>query len=188
MEWTRSETLALASADCATCHGLGLVIGKRTESPCNCVLREVFRTCYRRFRYCVAKEKSMTKTSLQFTPGTDRRRAWGRKDEEYMADFVLVARRELAPKEYRVFNYHFLLGAGWALCSKKLEIDRGNFYHMIYRIEQKLGRVFRELEPYGLFPLEEYFSSTVETARPFVAPQTAAPDRLPVHPPLRRAA
>jgi hypothetical protein len=27
----------------------------------------------------------------------------------------------------------------------------------VYRIEQKLGRVFRELEPYALFPVNEYF-------------------------------
>ncbi len=36
-------------------------------------------------------------------------------------------------------------------------MDRGNFFHAVYRIEQKLGRVFRELEPYSLFPVNEYF-------------------------------
>ena len=36
-------------------------------------------------------------------------------------------------------------------------MDRGMFFHAIYRIEQKLGRKFRELEPYALFPLDEYF-------------------------------
>jgi hypothetical protein len=36
-------------------------------------------------------------------------------------------------------------------------MDRGNFFHAVYRIEQKLGRVFRELEPYALFPVNEYF-------------------------------
>jgi hypothetical protein len=43
------------------------------------------------------------------------------------------------------------------LCARKLGIDRGSFFHAVYRIEQKLGRVFRELEPYPLFPLDEYF-------------------------------
>ena len=56
-----------------------------------------------------------------------------------------------------MFRYHFLLGADWKLCTRKLDIDRGNFFHAVYRIEQKLGRVFRELEPYSLFPLDEYF-------------------------------
>src|SRR5262249_46655042 len=71
----------------------------------------------------------------------------GRKDEEYIADFCLVSRRALDEFEQRVFRYHFLLGADWRLCSRRLGIDRGNFYHAVYRIEQKLGRVFRELEP-----------------------------------------
>jgi hypothetical protein len=56
-----------------------------------------------------------------------------------------------------LFRFHFLLGADWKLCSRQLGIDRGNFFHAIYRIEQKLGRVFRELEPYPLFPLDDYF-------------------------------
>lgn len=80
------------------------------------------------------------------------------KNEEYLADFCLVSRRTLSELEYRIFKYHFLLGADWKLCCQKLKIDRGEFFHHVYRIEQKLGRAFRELEPYALFPLDEYFS------------------------------
>jgi len=39
-------------------------------------------------------------------------------------------------------------------------MDRGAFFHEAYRIEQKLGRVFRELEPHALFPVDEYFNGT----------------------------
>lgn len=39
-------------------------------------------------------------------------------------------------------------------------MDRGSFFHDVYRIEQKLGKTFRELEPYALFPLDEYFNGT----------------------------
>lgn len=77
-----------------------------------------------------------------------------------MADFTLVSRRTLNEYEYRVFKYHFLLGADWKLCCRKLGLDRGEFFHEIYRIQQKLGRTFRELEPYALFPLDEYFHGT----------------------------
>jgi hypothetical protein len=83
--------------------------------------------------------------------------AFGRKDEEYMADFCLVSRRNLSEDEHRLFRYHFLLGADWTLCTRKLGMSRGNFFHAVYRIEQKLGRVFRELQPYPLFPLDDYF-------------------------------
>ena len=75
-----------------------------------------------------------------------------------MADFCLVSRRSLTEAEHRLFRYHFLLGADWTLCARKLSMSRGNFFHGVYRIEQKLGRVFRELQPYPLFPLDDYFN------------------------------
>lgn len=99
----------------------------------------------------------MSQVSLEILPGREGRLVWGRKDEEYIADFCLVSERSLTEFEYRVFKFHFLLGAEWRLCTRRLGIDRGTFFHAVYRIEQKLGRVFRELEPYCLFPLDEYF-------------------------------
>jgi hypothetical protein len=99
----------------------------------------------------------MSRTSPERIAGREGRLVWGRKDEEYIADFCLVSRRALDELEYDVFKFHFLLGADWKLCTRRLKMDRGNFFHTVYRIEQKLGRVFRELEPYGLFPLDEYF-------------------------------
>ncbi|HEY3456825.1 MAG TPA: hypothetical protein VGK64_19760 [Bryobacteraceae bacterium] len=41
-----------------------------------------------------------------------------------------------------------------------MNLDRGTFFHEAYRIEQKLGRTFRELQPYALFPLDEYFNGS----------------------------
>lgn len=103
----------------------------------------------------------MTRVALEHTgSGGGRRYMWSRKDEEYIADFILVSRRSLTPEEYRLFNYHFVLGADWTLCCQKLRMDRGNFFHAVYRIQQKLGRVFRELQPYALYPLDEYFGSS----------------------------
>jgi hypothetical protein len=77
-----------------------------------------------------------------------------------MADFTLVSRRRLEGLEYDVFRFHFLLGADWKLCCRRLNMDRGSFFHTVYRVQEKLGRVFAELEPYALYPLDEYFSST----------------------------
>jgi hypothetical protein len=159
MNWTRSETLALAMHNCTQCHSSGLRIGKKgVTAPCNCVLRSIFRICYDRFVRCVTQERHLSRVSVEPHAGRSRPSTWGRKDEEYIADFCLVARRNLDNFEHRIFRYHFLLGADWKLCARKLGIDRGNFFHAVYRIEQKLGRVFRELEPYALFPLDEYFN------------------------------
>jgi hypothetical protein len=193
MEWTRSDTIALAKNRCTQCHGLGLRTSRRGGSnPCNCVLREIFRACYRRFRYCATKDKYMSRVSLERVSGPRGRMTWGFKDEEYCADFILESKRTLDEFEYKVFKYHFLLGADWKLCCRKLGLDRGNFFHCVYRIEQKLGRVFRELQPYGLWPLDEYFHGTVRTRpRPVAAlpagRQQDDPGR-PVRAPLAQSA
>ncbi len=159
MEWTRSETLALAMHNCTQCHGSGLRFAKKgaLAAPCNCVLRAIFRICCDRFVRCARQERHLSRISLEPHSGRQRSSTWGRKDEEYIADFCLISRRTLDDFEHRLFRYHFLLGADWKLCTRRLGIDRGNFFHAVYRIEQKLGRVFRELEPYSLFPLDEYF-------------------------------
>jgi len=177
MEWTRSETIALANDTCTQCHGLGLLLNGRkgTLRGCNCVLRNIFRACYAHFRYCASKEKFMSRISLEVTPGRKGSLTWGHKDEEYMADFVLVARRTLTEEEQRVFKYHFLLGADYRLCCRKLQMERGNFFHVVYRIEQKLGRVYRELEPYSLYPIDEYYNGERRrcTANPIPAAKSA---------------
>lgn len=188
MEWTRTDTLALASSSCSTCHGLGLPLGKRqSKNPCNCVLRTIFRACYARFRYCVTKEKHMSRVTLSYTRGRERSTSWGRKNEEYCADFILVSRRALNEQEHQIFKYHFLLGADWRLCCRKLKMSRGNFFHAVYRIQQKLGRVYRELQPYGLYPLDEYFATTIQPTEP-VAISPGAATGAPLEPPLQRAA
>ena len=74
--------------------------------------------------------------------------------------------RALTPEEYSIFKYHFLLGADWKLCCMRLKIDRGDFFHSVYRIEQTLGRTFRELQPYGLYPLAEYFGGGSNRSEP----------------------
>ena len=180
MEWTRSATLALAAPNCAHCLGTGMRSLKRGKPhACNCVFRAIFRACLARFRYCATKEKYMSKVSLEYSA------RWGRKDEEYIADFTLVSRRALNAEEYRLFTYHFLLGADWRLCCRKLGVDRGTFFHDVYRVEEKLGRVFRELRPYALYPLDEYFHGRVERV---IVPQ---PDPTPaahaLRPPLQQA-
>ena len=82
-----------------------------------------------------------------------------------MADFYLVTRRSLDDFQFRIFRFHFLLGADWRLCTRRLKLDRGEFFHEVYRIEQHLGRVFRELAPYALYPLDEYFGGAVQAYR-----------------------
>ena len=188
MEWTRSETLTLATPQCTQCHGSGLRLARKgVLAPCNCVLRCIFRICYDRFVKCVTQERHLSRLSLEPHLGRQRPNTWGRKDEEFIADFSLVARRTLSESEHRLFRYHFLLGADWKLCTRRLGMDRGNFFHSVYRIEQKLGRLFRELEPYPLFPLDDYFHgpSRLPPASTVVSHREGAG---PVQPPIGKTA
>ncbi len=140
------------------------------STPCNCVFRAIFRACHVRFRQCASKEKYISRVSLEANPGRQRKSVWGLKDEEFIADFCLVAKRTLTPREHWTFKFHYLLGADWKLCCRRLQIDRGTFFHEIYRIEEKLGRTFRELEPYALFPVDEYFNGALRMAAPNETP------------------
>ena len=156
--------------NCTQCHGSGLRLGKAGAfAPCNCVLRAIFRICYDRFVSSLKQEKYVSRVTLEAHQGRSRPSTWGRKDEEYCADFILVTRRVLTPEEYRIFNFHFLLGADWKLCCMRLKIDRGLFFHAIYRIQQTLGKTFRELQPYALYPLDEYFNGGARAGEPAAA-------------------
>ncbi len=75
-----------------------------------------------------------------------------------MADFCLVSQRTLEGNDKLVFRNRFLLGADWKICCRQLGIDRGTYFHLVYSIENRLGRVFAELAPYALYPVAEYFS------------------------------
>lgn len=164
--WTRSDTLVLASERCTVCGGSGMRRTRRaTATPCNCVLREIFRICHNRFRVCAEKSNAIPCPTLERGSGgssASRSYLWSRKDEEYVADFCLVSRRVLRGQDWDIFRFRFLLGADWRLCCTKLGMDRGSFFHEVYKIEQKLGRTFRDLQPYALYPLDEYFGNTVK--------------------------
>jgi len=114
---------------------------------------------------------------------------WTRTSEDYMADFYLVAKRVLEEDEFKIFRYHFLLSADWKICCGRLNMDRGAFFHAVYRIEQKLGRTYREIRPYSLFPTDEYFGGTIRKGRGETMPSPELPVDKPIlRPPVRLAA
>src|SRR4051794_32280067 len=188
MQWNRSNTVGLASAACCYCQGGGQrLVYKNSYAPCACVFRAVFRACLNRFRECAVSEGISGTVTWEFCSGRTGCRTYSRKREEYMADFCLISRRSLDDVEYRLFRYYFMLGANWRLCSRQLNIDRGRLFHAIYRIEKKLGRAFADTEPYGIYPLDEYFGG-VDRDQP-VRPLTVSPQRTskPLRVPVRRA-
>jgi hypothetical protein len=117
--------------------------------------------------------------------GSSPKNAWSRKDEEYLADFTILARRTLSESEHQLFKFHYLLGADWKLCARRLKLDRGTFFHTIYRIQTKLGRVFAETQPYALYPLNDYFNQRNLNVTPI---RFTVQNAEPVRPPIRGGA
>jgi len=158
------------------------MVKRDKEVPCSCVLRAIFRACYRRFKKCIEQDKHLSQCKTQFTGGRERSMAWGRKDEEYVADFLLLVRRLLSDDEYRIFRFHYLLGADWRLCSMRLKLDRSEFFRQLYVLEARLGKAFREVKPYGLYPLDEYFHGVKNDAVAASVPPREGP--MPLRPPM----
>jgi hypothetical protein len=114
-------------------------------------------------------EKRLSTVTLDWANGGSMgRRSYGRKIEEYIADFCLAGRRILNERDYKVFRYHFVLGADWRLCCRQLKMDKGGFFHRVYRVMAILGRELAEMQPYALYPIDEYFGVVIR--RPAPAP------------------
>lgn len=113
---------------------------------------------------------------------------FGRKTEEYIADFYLTCKRTLTESEWAIFNQHYLLGADWNLLKRHFTaLSREAFITMTQTMEDRLGRAFRETTPFALYPLDEYFSSTIRggSVEPTELPTQARPHVL--RPPMRPA-
>ena len=61
--------------------------------------------------------------------------------------------------EWWLFSNYHLGGMGSDRCARQLGLSRGNFFHLVYRVERELGKVFGELEPYALYPVYAYMES-----------------------------
>jgi hypothetical protein len=141
-----------------------------------------------KFRQCASGGHLVRPFNIDGTSGPQGHKVSnGRKNEEFCADVWLVAKRTLTnPTEWAIFRFHHLLGADWKLCGRRLGMDKGNFFHAVYRIEAKLGKVFRELQPYPLFPIDEYFQGNTRRVAvgPCPIPDAPRPGNGPLRPPL----
>lgn len=178
-EWHRSETLARADYRCSLCHGLGLR-GGRIEStqPCNCTLRAIYRAVMEHYhRKRNETENCSSRCALaQFGEGhTGRRKwAWGYPDHEFLADVEIRAKSVLPFRERRVFELSELQGMDFRGCCRILDIDKGNFFHAVYRMQHLLGRAFRETKPHPLYPIGLYYGEqSSERNRRTIAKPTA---------------
>lgn len=161
--WNASKALELSMNSCTQCNGMGSRAMERINSPCGCVFRTIFRKCFYKFLELRDQDRSVSKIQLEVISSMGRKPrgslSWSRPHEEFIADFLIISRKALRdyPLERSIFNMHYLEGAFWNRCTEKLKLDRGAFFHSVYRLQQRLGRKYFETLPYALFPLDDYF-------------------------------
>lgn len=164
--WSRGMCLALSKSSCSYCHGLGFALTySRYYSPCKCVMRRVFRLCLFKYREVSNSYDSMHQVRYDLVPAknTGNRAMYSRPKQEFVADFEIIAKRIFAAssKEYQVFQLYFLAGQDWKVCTRVVGINRGKFFHMVYKVEECLGRAYFEVRPYPLYPTADYFESDI---------------------------
>jgi hypothetical protein len=162
--WSRGKCIALADPHCVFCRGLGIRNHKcENEKPCGCTLRKIFKLCFARFRSILYNEAQPGRLSLSTTSfrSTGRSLNYGFPKQEFCADFYLITKRSLTREEFLVFDWHYLHGHDWKLCTEKIGIEKGSFFHLVYVLQEKLGRIYAELRPFALYPIDEYFQGHV---------------------------
>lgn len=189
MEWTRSQVISRSDLHCASCHGLGLV-GRDGNQPCPCVLRAIFRECLRKYNSIgVVQNCSRTAPSLSHVNAGNRHAlVFGRRAEEYRADFYLAAKRSLAADEWNLFKVCILGGNAWRHCCEVLKLAKGEFFHKLYRIQARLGRVLAELKPCAVHPINEYYSRPGKGCEVIVIPASMRRNCCTLNIPLQVAA
>ncbi len=178
-QWSPQSIVDLANPRCMKCRGLGT---SHKPGPCGCVLRRVFNICYHKYESITSSDRYQSKVTTRGGINACR------PNEEYVADFVLIGRRVLSthPKLLQqVFELHILRGLESLICVNKIRtVNRGRFFHGVYKVQELLGREFHDLTPYALYPLQSYFSRSIELKVIPVSEVTLVKAVVPIRPPL----
>lgn len=151
----RDLTFMLAAANCAFCAGHGVVRARQGKHRvCACVFREVFRRCLGRYRFTVQNTAAGTCLSFSGERVSNGSVVFGQKQLEFCIDFELTAKQILTAAEWRLFQLHILGRLDWRRCALRLHMDKGTFFHHIYRIQNAVGL---GLLINQVFPTRQYF-------------------------------
>jgi hypothetical protein len=165
--------VALSVPSCRRCGGLGAIRRRGGSQTCACVLRRVFRACLTSYRHCKASMGSAGAVQYERVGHAQGRCAIvaSFKRAEYAADFILLSRRVLAyrPVELAVFEAYHLDELEWLVAVPRVNrllrmarpLNRGSFFHAVYRAEGLLGAAIVDSRPYSLFPPRDYFSGFI---------------------------
>ncbi len=162
--------LALSAPSCRRCGGYGAIRTRRGHRTCGCVYRRIFRVCLTSYHHCEASMGSAGAVQYERVGHAQGRCAIvaSFKRAEYAADFIMLARRVLAtrPVELAVFEAYHVDALEWVAAAPRVNrllrlrrpLNRGTFFHAVYRAEGLLGKAIINSRPYSLFPPCKYFA------------------------------
>lgn len=164
----RGVAIANAAAKCTHCGGEGSL---RRRGYCGCVLRAVFRICWDQYKYSAENGISLNRCCvMEISRGG--KILTGLPHAEFVADFERAVARALTPARRKLFELHFAGGLAWYDCLAKLRLDRGQFFHEVYRVEEAIGAECLK----GLYPLDQYFGVRRVVAMPSAGAAGSGPE------------
>jgi hypothetical protein len=131
------ERVWLANRNCKRCDGAGLT--KRRSLLCACVALRVWKSVWDTYQ-----ELAVAESEVRYSRGT-----FVRPTQEYLADFLAIAKQELTPFEFRAMCRYYLQDV-------PVGSQNRSDYHFFERIAVHLGRAHAQRED-GLYPLQRYF-------------------------------
>jgi len=158
--WPMSlHPMALASSSCVFCRGLGLHRDGKQKTICACVYRKVFRVCLSRYYHERNKDHLLLRIEVGFGSPT-----FACPGAEYIADFENVSMKSLPVGVMRtIMQIHFFDGHdykhSYCLAQKvDKQLNSGGYWHALYRLQEIAGRRLITVQPYRIYPLDEYFT------------------------------
>ena len=154
-----ASVIALAKTGCETCNGLGRQDG---GAVCHCVHHRVFNTVMAKFRYCAVTVWPAPRRFDHFINSSARPNSGHRMmNQDFVADVHLAAKRTLTAEDFKLFRYRYCLGADARLCARQLGMTPESCVQRLQAIEARLGQAFRNMRPYALYPLDQYFHARI---------------------------
>ena len=148
----RKMILATASEQCTVCYGHGRMI----RDVCHCVHRKAFRESLE--TYLMLREDAVSMgANVPLTLSVRGYVSYGMPLADYVIDFDQTARRALTRHQLALLSLYHIAGQPWHVCAPKLRLDRGEFFHQVYRTERLLGCALMETTP-PLYPKARYFA------------------------------
>jgi hypothetical protein len=128
----------LADEACARCGGRGIRLATQSSGLCDCAMRRAFRLCLAQWQKLNDAHESWGARAAH--RATRAGLAWSFPAAEYLADFVLMIRRNTEGARRRACECYWLDGWPWSLVARRVGWEREKFFVEMRGLQLMLGR------------------------------------------------